>query len=268
MRYYCLIFFFYGLIGKVFIPAAQAQILNADRYGATLDSTKPFKAVVDLGFSIDKQLSLLLNAHTKVDLSYFYKKSLFVLVGQYRFVQSGGKELVHNGFAHSRVRLFKAHWVHPERFAQYQSDGIRGMERRILGGANARFILKEYPKGSWHVGIGAMYEYERWNYSAVDADVPRPPDLPLQLHYIKLNSYLSLTQRFREWMHFQMTLYAQARPDSFIRYPRIALNGKLSFQITKHIEFAISYQLFHDSRPPTPIDQLFYVVSHKLSFRF
>ena len=259
-----------GLMGWALSWAtwSNAQILNADRYGAALDSTKPFKALADLGFGVNKQLTFLVSADLKLDLSYFYKKSLFVLVGKYRLVQSSGRDLVHNGFAHARVRLFKAHWIHPELFAQFQAHGIRGMERRFLVGTNVRWIIKEYPKGSWHFGLGGMYEYERWNYQAVPNDIPRPANLPLHLYYLKLNSYLSVNQRFQDWMQLQLTVYFQARPDRFIQFPRLSFNGRLSFQITQHIEFAVVYDLFYDSLPPVPMERLFYVITNRLSFRF
>lgn len=246
----------------------SAQILNADRFGAKLDSTTTFKALFDIGFSIQKQVDLLFSFDSKLDLSYFYKRSLFVVIGNFKLFRSGSVNILNGGFAHGRVRILKDNWVHPEFFGQYQLDGIRGMESRVLAGGNLRFILKEYDDGHLHLGLGAMYEFERWNYSAVSSTISITDDSPIVNHYIKLNCYLSFTQKIKEIAYFQVTAYFQARPDRFILYPRISFNGQMTFKFTKNIHFSIIYNMFYDALPPVPIDQLYFSFINKLTFSF
>lgn len=246
----------------------SAQILNADRFGAKLDSTTTFKALFDVGFTIQKQIDLIFSFDSKLDLSYYYKRSLFVLIGNFKLFRSGSTNILNGGFAHGRVRILKDNWVHPEFFGQYQLDGIRGMETRVLGGGNLRFILTEYDQGHLHLGLGAMYEFERWNYSAIPSSITIADETPIENHFIKLNCYLSFTQKIKELAYFQVTAYFQARPDSFIRYPRISLNGKMTFKFTKNIHFAIIYNLFYDALPPVPIDHLYFSFINKLTFSF
>lgn len=246
----------------------SAQILNADRFGAKLDSTTTFKALFDIGFSIQKQVDLLFSLDSKLDLSYFYKRSLFVLIGNFKLFRSGSTNILNGGFAHARVRILKDNWVHPEFFGQYQLDGIRGMENRVLGGGNLRFILTEYDDGHLHFGLGAMYEFERWNYSAIPSSTNITDDTPIANHYVKLNAYLSYTQKIKELAYFQVTAYFQARPDRFILYPRISFNGKMTFKFTKNIHFSVIYNMFYDALPPVPIDQLYFSFINKLTFDF
>ena len=247
---------------------SQAQILNADRYEVTIDSTKPFKALLDIGFSINKQNTLLFSLDSKVDLSYAKKQNLWVLVGQFKLFRSGSKNLLNGGFAHARTRFFREHWIHPELFAQYQLDGVRGMEVRLLGGANARFTLQEYEQGRFHLGLGAMYELEKWNYSGVPAERLPATTEPVVNHFIKVNSYLSFTQQFNKILLLQVTAYLQFRPDSFILYPRLSVDGRLGVVLGKHVQFTVKYTIFHDSLPVVPIDQLFFTVVNKLTFTF
>ncbi|MGH1335181.1 MAG: hypothetical protein ACRBFS_03570 [Aureispira sp.] len=248
--------------------SAKAQILNADRYEVSTDSLRPFKAIIDIGFSINKQSSLIFSLNNRLDLSYNKGQNLWVLVGQFKLFRSGSKNLLHGGFAHARSRFFKKHWVHPECFAQYQLDGIRGMNLRFLVGSNARFTIKEYEDGRFHLGLGAMYEFEHWNYSGVPTD-RLPLSTPLvSNHFIKINSYLSLTQTFQKILLLQITAYVQFRPDSFIRYPRLFADGRLGITLSKHVQFTIQYHLFYDSLPVVPIDRLYFSIINKLTFTF
>lgn len=246
----------------------SAQILNADRYEVSIDSLQPFKMLVDLGFSINKQNSLIFSLDSKLDLSYAKKQNLWVLVGQFKLFRSGSNNLLNGGFAHARSRFFRANWVHPECFVQYQADGIRGMELRLLAGSNLRFTLKEYEDGRFHAGLGAMYELEHWNYSGVPAERLPTQTTLLVNHFVKLNSYLSFTQTFQKLLTLQLTTYLQLRPDSFIRYPRFSVDGRLGILLGKHIQFTVQYSIFYDSLPVVPIDQLYFSVVNKLTFSF
>ena len=246
----------------------NAQILNADRYEVTVDTLKPFKALLDIGFSLNKQTNLLFSLDNKIDLSYAKGQNLWVFVGQFKLFRSGSRDLLNGGFAHARSRFFKRHWVHPEFLAQYQLDGIRGMEWRILAGSNARFVIKEYEEGRFHLGLGALYEIERWNYSGVPAErLPAETD-PIVNHFVKINSYLSLTQTFYKILVLQITTYLQFRPDSFIRYPRLSVDGRLGIALGKHVQFTIQYNFFYDSLPVVPIEQLYFSVVNKVTFTF
>lgn len=251
-----------------FTPQSQAQILNADRYGDGVDSSKTFRGIFDIGFTLQKQTNLLFSLRTRLDLSYYHKKSLWVLIGNFKLFRSGSTNILNGGFAHARVRFAKDHWIHPECFAQYQQDGILGMENRILGGANLRFIIKEYDKGRLHYGLGAMYEFERWNYSGVPSSIVIPDRSPVDRHYIKLNTYFSITQEFFKIVHLQLTLYYQARPDRFIINPRIALNGNLTIKFSKHISFSVRYNVFYDALPVVPIEPLYFSFVNQLRFEF
>lgn len=236
--------------------------------GRGVDSTHAFKAAFNVGFTIQKQVDILYSFNTNIDMSYLHKQSLFVIVGNFNLFRSGSVNILNGGFAHTRARFFTNFWVHPEFFAQYQADGIRGMEQRVLGGGNLRFVIKEYDKGHLHTGVGVMYEYERWNYSAVPSKVLVSDRNPIDNHYVKLNVYLSFTQRIKEVAYFQITAYFQTRPDAYFIVPRVSVNGSMVFNITKHIKFSVNYNLFYDAKPVVPIDQLYFSVINTLGFVF
>lgn len=244
----------------------QAQILNADRLGSQVDSTNTFRGLFDFGMNINKQIDLIVSFDTKLDLSYWFKRNVLMLVGKFNLFRTGSENLINGGYAHLRLRILHDHWIHPEVFGQYQQDGVRGMETRILGGLNTRYKLVEYDKGHVHLGFGAMYEFERWNYSGVPSNIVVLDDTPIENHYIKLNLYASYLQQVGKVMNIQTIMYLQSRPDSQIIYPRFSGNVLLSFNITKHIQISMKYSMFYDAKPVVPVPNLNFAMVNKIRF--
>lgn len=246
----------------------HAQILNADAYGTKVDTNHRFSALVDLNFNLRQQINLILSLGINADFSYFKKRNLYTLSGNFNFISNAGQELQNSGYIHFRTRFFKDFWIHPEFFTQYQLDGIRGMENRGLVGGNLRFEITTYNKGHLHLGIGCMYEFERWNYDGVTDNSLIINNTPINTNFIKMNAYLSLTQKLFKIVKLQIIAYLQARPDYYIQYPRISTNGMISFEISKHISFLFSFDIFYDALPVVPIDKLYYSIKNSIRFRF
>lgn len=245
---------------------SQAQILNADRLGSNVDSTNTFRGLFDFGMNINKQNDLIISFDTKLDLSYWFKRNVLMLVGKFNLFRTGSENLINGGYGHLRLRILHDHWIHPEIFAQYQQDGVRGMETRLLAGANTRYKVVEYDKGHVHLGFGAMYEFERWNYSGVPSNITIVDDTPIENHYVKLNLYASYLQKVGKVMTVQTIMYLQTRPDSQIIYPRFSGNVLLSFNITKHIQFSVKYSMFYDALPVVPVPNLNFAMVNKIRF--
>lgn len=245
---------------------AKGQILNADQFGSQVDSTRHFKGLFEIGANIQKQNTILVALNTKLDLAYWHKQSLYTIVGQFNLFRSGSKNLINGGYAHARMRLQQENWIHPEFFAQYQANGVRGMENRVLIGGNIRFRLIKDKNSKLFAGLGYMYEYERWSFSGV-SDISRLPNTnPFDNHYTKTNLYVSYAQKLKDVAYFQLIGYLQTRPDHFITFPRLAFQGPLRFQISKHISFTVKYDIFYDAHPPVPIDQVFFSFNNKITF--
>lgn len=246
----------------------NAQILNADRFGSKVDSANTLRTAFDLGMKLYRQKTVILSFNHKLDLSYWFKRNVLILVGKFNLFRSGSKNILNGGYGHLRFRPFQHNWFHPEFFTQYQLDGVRGMRERILLGGNARFRITEYDKGRFDIGLGYMYENEYWDYSGVPDDVLVTEDKPIRNHYTKINFYISYAQKLAETMQIQTMFYYQARSDiNFIR-PRLSLNLNLSFSMTKHIQFLVKYGMIYDAAPVVPIYNLYYTLLNTLQFRF
>ena len=218
--------------------------------------------------NINKQNSLIVSFDTKADLSYWFKNNVLISTSKFALFRSGNKNLINGGFSHLRLRLRQDLWVHPEIFTQYQLDGIRGMEERFLAGANLRFRLKKYDRGAFFIGVGGMYEYEYWNYDGVPDDIVIIDDTPVQNHFGKFNFYLSYRQKLGNWASLSSIFYFQTRLDSYFLSPRISTDAQLTFQISKHLSFAMKYNVFFDAAPPVPIFNWYYSVINKIVFSF
>lgn len=247
------------------------QILNTDAFETGVDTTRALHLKWDLGFNLIKQQTLLLAFDTELNTAWATPRNMLMLIGHFNFFRTGKQNLLNGGYGHLRWRYLGHRRLQPEVFAQYQMDAVRGMLHRGLAGSNLRMHLWESPqgKGRFDLGLGAMYEYEHWNYSGVPAGTPIPPNAePIKNHFIKFNSYLAYNQKVKEFFAIQAMIYFQARPDSYFRYPR--LSGDLSFQfkLSKHIALAVEWKLLYDALPPVPVTKMLYTVMNKLSFHF
>ncbi len=246
----------------------KSQILNADGFGTVVDSANRWKGHVDFGMQLNKQTSLIVSFDTRADLSHWWRGNVMMLAGRFMLFRTGSQNLVNGGYGHYRFRVQK-HWrLHPEFFTQYQLDGIRGMEERILGGVNLRWRIFEKEKLSLFVVLGAMYENERWNYSGVPDTVFIADDTPIRNHLIKLNSHITYKHQLNELADIYVVGYVQAQPNEQILSPRLSADFRLNFNLNKNISFSVRYTLNYDAAPVVPINKLYYLMINKLVFRF
>jgi hypothetical protein len=256
------LFFFLICLGSV-----DAQILNADGFGRPVDSTHFISGTVDFGMTLNKQSNLILSFDGRADVSYWHLNNVLISTNNYQLFRTGSLNLVNGGFSHLRFRMRQNKILQPEFFAQYQLDNIRGMKERLLAGSNLRIRIKEGVNTSLFFGIGAMYEYEKWDYSGIRPDATPRTDT-VRNQFIKMNTYLSYRQKINDFANFNVIFYFQTRPDSYFKVPRISSDARLSFKINKFISYAVSYNIFFDAAPPVPIFKWYYSVVNRLIFTF
>jgi hypothetical protein len=252
----------------LFVGNLQAQILNADGFGATVDSSKRWLGHLDFGMQLNKQADLLISFDTRADVSHWWKGNVMMLAGKFALFRTGSTNLVNGGYGHYRFR-FQQRWrLHPELFAQYQLDGIRGMQERILFGANLRWRIFEEEQNHLFMGLGAMYENEYWDYSGVADTIIIPDDTPIRTQLPKINSYITYRHQINELAKIYIVCYAQSPPNRNFAQPRLSTDLRLNLDFGKHIGFSIRYTLNYDANPIVPINKLYYTMINKLVFRF
>jgi hypothetical protein len=245
----------------------QVLIIDRDNLAADSLSRQKLSAFIGFGVNINKQKTTVLDLNQNSDIGYLFLDHALYFISNIKIVASGPEDLVNSGHLHLRYRFQKNKVVQPELFGQYQWEGARGLEERILSGANMRLRFQHDSLGSAYFGLGLMYEHERWNYSAVDDELLPPQLTDVIIDRPRLNSYLKISRSISPSAGFSVIGFVQASPDEDIKYPRIASSARLQLKITDKVDFAVSFSNIFDLKPVVPIDKHFFSLGNSLVIR-
>lgn len=246
---------------------SQVLIIDRDNLSADSLSRQNLSAFIGFGFNINKQKTTVLDLNQNSDIGYLFLDHALYFISNIKIVASGANELVNSGHLHLRYRSQRNKILQPEVFGQYQWEGARGLEERILSGVNGRLRLQHDTLGSIYFGLGLMYEHERWNYSAVDTEL-LPAETPnVIVDRPRINSYLKISRSISPSAGFSVVGYVQASPDEDIKYPRIASSARLQLKITNKVEFSVNFNNIYDLKPVVPIDKHFFSLGNSLVIR-
>ncbi|MCX6350660.1 MAG: DUF481 domain-containing protein [Bacteroidetes bacterium] len=256
------------IIGFLVLPwVAKSQIVNIDK-SDTADYTNELKDSFSFntGLEIDKQKTTLVDATNTAEMSLQKYKELFLAAASYRFTYNGPEDILNAGFIHLRYRHnYKNTWQ-PEAFTQYQWDNKRGLMHRALGGANIRYNFWKGDHFDFNAGIGAFYEDEKWNFTAVETAKLPLDQTPVERQYIKLNSYIRFDWKPDTRNDITFNIFMQTRPNIF--KPRIAPHIQWDISAGKHIGFSISFSGLYDTAPVVPISNFYYTFSNSIRLKF
>ena len=250
----------------MFTFSSFSQVLIIDRDNLTTDSTstRALSAFIGFGFNINKQKTTVLDLNQSSDIGYLISDHALYFISNVKLVASGANDLVNSGHLHLRYRWQRNKIVQPEIFGQYQWEGARGMEKRILTGSNLRVRILKDTTGSAYLGVGIMHEHERWNYSAVDDEFLPASVEDIVINRPRINSYLKVTKRISPSAGFSVIGFVQAEPNENITLPRIASSATLQLKVTNKIEFSVNFNNIYDLNPVVPIDKHFFSLGNSL----
>lgn len=245
----------------------NTQIINIDKADTADYVSKPkLNFNFNTGMEIDKQKTTLYDATTTAELMLQKNKELFLFSSSYRFTYNGPDDILNAGYFHLRYRHNYKNILQPETFIQYQWDNKRGLESRVVAGANLRYNFFKGDKINFNAGLGLMYETERWNYEGVDSSKLPVNQTPITTKLIKINSYVRLDWKPNDHNEISFNIFIQTKPDVF--KPRIAPHVQWDIGAGKHIGFSISYSGIYDANPVVPIDHFYYSLSNSFFFKF
>lgn len=248
------------LTGTLFPFLLQAQILNIDKTDTT-DYVHHAKVDFNLntGLEIDKQKTVLYDASNTAEAMWQQYKELFILAASYRFTYNGPDDILNAGYIHLRYRHAYKAKLQPEPFVQYQWDNKRGIERRMLAGANLRYNITKGERFDFNCGIGPMYEEEKWDYIAVDSSKLPADPTPVLNKLLKINSYVRLTWKPNDYNDITCNVFLQTRPNRF--KPRLAPHAQWNVKVGKHVDLAVSFTGLYDTSPVVPIEKFYFSLS-------
>ena len=246
----------------------QAQILFSESFNVLLDTTKKVQGSVTPELKIQTQKRTLIEFTNMADIVIRMKRNSLSIANKIEFNKFGSEIFLSGGYVYAKFRENLDKHFSIEYFAQVHWAEARGLERRYAAGPTMRLKIVKNPDLGLFIGMGPMYEYEEWNYTAVPDDELPPDQTPIINQLIKNASYISYKHRFTEKIFVDMSFYHQARYNQLFSSPRLASSTRVSYQLTENLQALLMYQNIYDYKPVVPIDHWFHRVIATLAISF
>lgn len=264
------------LFSAFWISAANAQIVNIEEGRVDRDSSNYIAGKAGLNFSLYNQnagknqpnnfLQLIFNANP----AYISPKHSYLLVNYINYLlvnfnsDSLRNTVAKTGYSHFRVNLFRERRLSYEFFAQVQADKTRGLELRVLSGANLRYKVTRYEhKLTIYLGTGLMYEHETWINPQQEGQV-RISDLP------KSTNYVSAKFKPNDILEVNGIAYYQfgysGRIDRFRN--RVSGDISLNVKLSNVFGFKTNFNCTYEDEPIVPVTKFVYSLSNGIEVSF
>jgi hypothetical protein len=246
-----------------------AQIVNIDRLSRDTTPPKPWNVQVSMQIDMDEQKNNIFDEDGSFEIAHQLKRNTAILAGISELVTGGPQNNVLNyGSLQFRDRILPAHKLHPEFFAQYQFDEVKGLRHRALVGLNARYVVKDEGTFRLFAATGLMYEYEDWDYKGVllISEIPSgAPDVIKRL--VKSTSYARVSKSISDKVDMSLVVFYQARPEYFFKQHRIAEYCQFNFAISSYFSLTLEFDSIYDTDPVVPIKKFYFSFNQGLTFR-
>ncbi len=116
-----------------------------------------------MGFALTKNVKEIFGVNVETHLQYKSKntKNLWLIIGDYGFLQGGSEKFVSNSFAHARYNRKLNKWLRWEVFTQAQNNLITKIDWRFLLGTGPRVKLIDKKIFRFYAATLFMYEREK-----------------------------------------------------------------------------------------------------------
>ena len=255
-------------IGLLISQAVQSQILNIERNRLNRDTSRYWTGQLDLNFMLhnrsarpDRPLRFT-SFSTNADIAYTSYKHRYFLINQISYSSLTGNPFLRTGYSHFRTNLNWRNLLSQEFFAQAQYDIGRGLKERYLAGAGLRLKFVESQQATMALGVGLMYEQERWEYPAEEREVT--------VRIPKNSNYLSLRWQINPMVHLNTIAYYQHGYDNRFDTWRHRFSGdfNMSATLSKRIRFTTSFNASYDPTPIVPVMMWVYSLQNGVRFAF
>lgn len=247
---------------------AHAQVLNVDRENGQDSTKKQFLASFAGSFSSDKQKNKFVEFSNSTELDYILKNHyFFVLLNQTDIAFNGKNAIENNGFIQLRFRDNDTRFIAPDAYAQFQWNGIWGLESRSLAGLNARINCLEKKKSDLYFSIGAFYEMERWNPQLSSYAFKTDNLSFVYREMLRLNTVTKFAFKIGKKIDFAGISYIQFPLNNNFLKPRWVFDSNLYFEFSKNLNFLIHYDFNYDDYRPLPIDPFYYSLNFGVQFK-
>lgn len=257
------------LIFTVTVHSVKGQILYTENFNVILDTSKIVKGSFMPSFRYRNVKKEFIEIENTADVSIRIHNHAVTLANKLEYAIYGEENLMSGGFVYIEYVNIQNKIFALEPFMQIHWQEIRGLDRKYAGGANIRWRILVKPAIGIYAGLGALYEYERWNYSGVPDPSSIPPGSePVELKQFRGTSYLSFKKQFGELFDFDVSIYYQPAFGGQSMSHRLASSSELTYNITENFGLTVVYQNIYDSSPVVPIDELFHDINLGITLSF
>jgi hypothetical protein len=251
-----------------FSQAAYSQILNIERTRLNRDTARYWTGQLDLSFMAHNRSARpdnpvrFTNFSTNADVAYTSNRHRYFLINQISYSALTGNAFLRTGYSHFRANLHWRQTLSEEFFSQAQYDIGRGLKERYLAGAGLRLKFIDGNTATMALGVGLMYEQERWEYPEEERDVTvRMP---------KNSNYLSLRWQINPAVSLNAITYYQHGYDNQFDTWRHRFSGDFNMAaiLSKRIRFTTTFNTSYDPTPIVPVMKWVYSLQNGIRFAF
>lgn len=183
------------------------------------------------------------------------------LLGGYTYLQSGGNDILHNGFVHLRHNYNLTDRLKTIGYYQIQFNEMLLLTNRQVLGAGLRYKFVDKRTIHFDMGGSLMREFEQLNEDKID------PGEISQTRYFRLGMLTSLGFNIGENARVHNVLYYQPYLGGFSDY-RLLSDLSLTVNIIKHFDLVTSLTTRYDSQPPAPLVKFDNLLSVGITMKF
>jgi hypothetical protein len=237
--------------------AAGAQIVNIESKRMQTDSVG-WKGSLNASMSLTQNTTKIFGASVGAHLQYKTSndQGLWLILGQYGFLKSGGQKFISNSLGHIRYNRKVNNVIRWEVFGQLQYNLITKIKLRSLLGTGPRFRIVKKEKFRLYAACLFMYENEK----ELTTPVVRHNDL-------RNSSYVSFTIIPKDNIQIISTTFYQPLLKKFNDY-RMLNQVVFAVEATKGFTMTLNWEYLYDSSPAGVAPRTTYSfsagVAHKL----
>lgn len=256
------------ICGIVVHQKAFSQVLHTENFNVIIDTTKVLKGNFTPSFRYRNLKEDFLEIGNTADVSVRFGKNAFTVANRIEYSVLGDENILSGGFLYLEYANLQSKKIALEPFFQMHWNEVRGLDTKYAGGINLRWRALVKNNTGLFVGIGSLYEYERWSYSGVPDDLLPIDQSAIEINRFRGNSYISFKQKFGDLFDLDISGYYQPYLSSLFDNYRLASSFELTYNFTKYIGLRLLYQNIYDSSPLVQIDKLYHDVNFGITISF
>lgn len=252
----------------LFTFLANAQILNIERLRMEKDTAKTFLFKTTFGLNVFNRSAAvdapvnLFGYNLDVNAIYYPQKHAYIFVSKFDYLRINDNDFLNFGFVHGRINFLRENRVNYETYIQYSFDNFRGLDPRWIGGGAVRYNIVRNDRVTFIVGVGGMYEHERWQH-------PHTEEL-VEVNFVKSSNYFSLRATLNQYVDINLVNYYQVGYDRSIERfrNRVSSSTIINTKLTNRLSLTNSFDLAYEDRPIVPITNVIFNFRTGLSIDF